>query len=201
MNQHFVQYFTSLFFIAYMAVAFVVPSVRTYKQTGVNPITFGKNDNAHDFIGKWFKLLLGLTPFTIAAKWAGPVMYNYLLPIPYLQQQPVEWAGLLLCLLSFIWTVVAQWQMGTSWRIGIDEAHQTKLVTGGLFAYSRNPIFLGMQLTLAGFFLLLPNAITLLTMVCGCLLVQIQTRLEEEFLQRQHGKTYANYRQHVRRFI
>jgi len=31
--------------------------------------------------------------------------------------------------------------MGLSWRIGIDEKNRSGLVTQGLFALSRNPIF------------------------------------------------------------
>lgn len=201
MDTTFINFFASLFFAAYILMAFVLPSVRTYKRTGVNPITFGRTDNAHNFIGRWFKVILALIPLVIMAAWAGNKIYAYLLPADYLRHPVITWAGLVLCLVSFVWTVVAQWQMGTSWRIGIDEAHRTKLVTIGLFAYSRNPIFLGMQITLAGFFLLLPNAITLLTMIAGCLLVQIQTRLEEEFLQQQHGIIYKQYLQRVNRFI
>ena len=41
-----------------MLVAFVIPTYRTYKQTGINPITFGKNDNAHDYIGFIMNCLL-----------------------------------------------------------------------------------------------------------------------------------------------
>jgi len=43
--------------------------------------------------------------------------------------------------------------MGASWRVGIDD-RPTQLVTGGLFSLSRNPIFSGMLLTLAGFILI-----------------------------------------------
>ena len=91
--------------------------------------------------------------------------------------------------------------MGNSWRIGIDEQNQTNLVTTGLFSISRNPIFFGMQNTLAGFFLLLPNDIMLLVVVCGFMLIKIQARLEEEFLLKQHGEIYAMYKTKVNRFI
>jgi protein-S-isoprenylcysteine O-methyltransferase Ste14 len=40
-----------------------------------------------------------------------------------------------------------------SWRIGIDQSHRTNLVQSGVFSLSRNPIFLGMMLTLFGLFL------------------------------------------------
>lgn len=99
------------------------------------------------------------------------------------------------------WMVVAQAQMGESWRIGIDEEHRTPLVRKGVFDLSRNPIFLGMMLTLAGLFLVIPNAVTLLALVLGAVLIQIQVRLEEEFLSRTHGEEYAEYRREVSRWL
>ncbi len=58
-----------------------------------------------------------------------------------------------------------------------------------------------MMLTLLGLFLVVPNALTLLVLVVGVVLIQIQVRLEEEFLARTHGEEYEQYRQQVRRWI
>jgi len=113
----------------------------------------------------------------------------------------VEMDGNCLLLMSLIWTVVAQAQMGESWRIGIDEQNRTSLVQRGVFGFSRNPIFLGMMLTLLGLFLIIPNALTLLTFVMGVVLIQIQVRLEEKFLAETHGDQYAQYRKRVRRWF
>jgi protein-S-isoprenylcysteine O-methyltransferase Ste14 len=111
------------------------------------------------------------------------------------------WGGVALLLLSLIWTVLAQAQMGESWRIGIDEAHRTPLVTSGVFGWSRNPIFAGMKITLLGLFLIIPNALTLLVFVMGVVLIQIQVRLEEDFLGKTHGEHYEQYRREVRRWM
>ena len=95
----------------------------------------------------------------------------------------------------------AQFQMGQSWRIGIDNEVKTPLVTSGLFAWSRNPIFLAMRVCLAALALLQPNAITLSLLLMGDLVMQFQVRLEEAFLQEQHGDAYAVYRRRVRRWL
>jgi protein-S-isoprenylcysteine O-methyltransferase Ste14 len=58
-----------------------------------------------------------------------------------------------------------------------------------------------MMLTLFGLFLVIPNALTLLTLGLGVVLIQIQVRLEEEFLARTHGEEYILYRRRVRRWI
>ena len=91
--------------------------------------------------------------------------------------------------------------MGVSWRIGIDEEHRTPLVREGVFGVSRNPIFLGMMLTLLGLFLVIPNAVTLHVLGLGVVLIQIRVRLEEEFLSGAHGEAYAEYRRDVRRWL
>jgi len=88
-----------------------------------------------------------------------------------------------------------------SWRSGIDEEQPTTLVQTGLFRYSRNPIFLGMIVTLTGVFLAMPNALSLPFLVLGFVLIQIQVRLEEEFLTKTPGTEYENFRQQVKRWF
>lgn len=53
--------------------------------------------------------------------------------------------------------LVAQAQMGNSWRIGVDPK-LTELVQRGLFRFSRNPIFLSLRITLLGLFLVTTGA-------------------------------------------
>jgi protein-S-isoprenylcysteine O-methyltransferase Ste14 len=103
--------------------------------------------------------------------------------------------------LFLVWTLIAQARMGNSWRIGIDANTKTQLVTQGIFGISRNPIFLGMRVTLLGPFLLLPNAVTLTTFVLGEALMQIQVHLEEEYLRQTHGEAYRKYCRRARRWI
>ena len=196
-----IPFFSIFFFAVYLLVIFVWPTVRTYRQTGINPLTFGTSDSAHDFIGRWFKVLIAAMAATIAVYCSGEESYSYLLPAGFLINEKLQVTGMLLCTFSLGWTAIAQYQMGKSWRIGIDEKHKTELRTAGLFSISRNPIFLGLLLTLLGFFLLLPNGLTLLFLVAGYLLIQIQIRLEEEFLEKQHGASYQSYKQQVRRFL
>ncbi|GEN65983.1 hypothetical protein CRH01_05510 [Chryseobacterium rhizosphaerae] len=104
-------------------------------------------------------------------------------------------------IIAFIWVVTAQVQMKNSWRIGIDSKTKTELITHGLFRFSRNPIFLGMMVSLIGFFLAFPTVIAFIFSLMGCILMQIQIRLEEEYLQKQHGQAYLTYKKRVGRML
>jgi protein-S-isoprenylcysteine O-methyltransferase Ste14 len=130
-----------------------------------------------------------------------PAWHNYFLPIKQLDTSIIKFTGLTLLFISLLWTVIAQVHMKNSWRIGIDTNTKTELVTTGLFSISRNPIFFGMILSLAGLFLTTPNALTAIFLIVGYILIQIQIRLEEEFLTKEHGQAYLNYKQKVRRLI
>ena len=99
-------------------------------------------------------------------------------------------------------TLVAQWAMGRSWRIGVDERERTELVTAGPFALVRNPIFSAMVPAFAGTALLVPNASAVLGVAALVAAVEIQVRLvEEPYLMRTHGARYAGYASKVGRFL
>src|SRR4026208_1072704 len=188
------KYFLPVYLIAYFCAAFFWRSFIVWKRTGVNPIVFKGSDDAHDFIGRIFKLLFGLIVGVVIVYSFWSSVYVYLMPIEWFEYAGLRLTGIVLLLSSLAWTVIAQAQMGESWRIGIDQTHRTSLVQRGVFSRSRNPIFLGMMLTLFGLFLVIPNALTLFTFGLGVVLIQIQVRLEEEFLARRHGEEYTLYR-------
>jgi len=176
-------------------------SYSVWRKSGINPVVFKHSDDAHDFIGKVFKLLFGVVVLVVVLYSVFPIAYQYLLPIPWLDGDWIKVTGVALLIASLIWTIVAQSQMGESWRIGIDNEHKTQLVEAGVFGISRNPIFLGIMVTILGLLLALPNAITLTLLVLAFVLVNIQVRLEEEHLKTMIGDEYVLYSQRVRRWI
>jgi protein-S-isoprenylcysteine O-methyltransferase Ste14 len=199
--EHFLRIYLPLYLPGYLALAFVLPTYKTRKQTGINPITFGSADNAHNYIGFIMKFLIFLLFVTVVCFSSGRNWYKYLVPIDYLQIRGLITAGLVLIHLSLIWIAIAQYQMGTSWRIGIDEDHTTELRTKGIFSISRNPVFLGMMVSVFGIFLILPNALTFFITMMTYFIIQVQIRLEEDFLARQHGEKYEAYKRATKRLI
>ena len=78
----------------------------------------------------------------------------------------------------------------------------TRLVTGGPYAYSRNPIYLGMVLILIGLALRLGSFSPWLVIpVFGWVLVHYFIAKEEARLAEQFGADYEAYRARVRRWL
>ena len=195
------RYFLPIYLVAYVIAAFFWRSYVVWKKTGVNPVVFKDSDSAHDFIGRVFKVLFAVIVVVVVIYAFIPNVYEYLKPIHWFERPWITLTGVVLLLISLAWTILAQAQMGGSWRIGIDAEHKTELVQGGVFRLSRNPIFVGMMVTLLGLFLVIPNVGTLITLVVGIILIGIQVRLEEEYLTQVHGDKYTDYRRSVRRWI
>jgi protein-S-isoprenylcysteine O-methyltransferase Ste14 len=169
--------------------------------TGINPVVFTQADDAHDFIGRVFKLLFMLVALLVVMHTFFPMLNRFTGSIIWVEHTTVKWIGVALLLVSLVWTAIAQYQMGQSWRIGIDREHVSPLVRQGLYNFSRNPIYVGLMATLLGLFLIIPNALTLLVLVVGVILISIQVRLEERYLLESHGTAYTEYQRRVRRWL
>jgi protein-S-isoprenylcysteine O-methyltransferase Ste14 len=110
--------------------------------------------------------------------------------------------GLVIALTGVAFTLAAQRQMGASWRIGVDAGERTNLVTDGLFAYVRNPIFTGMLAVTIGLAGMVPTVVTAIAALCLLAAVQIQVRaVEEPYLITIHHRTYLHYASHAGRFL
>jgi len=95
----------------------------------------------------------------------------------------------------------AQMGMGSSWRIGVSDDQGTDLVTSGLFAFSRNPIYAGMFVTWTGFFLMVPTVPAIVGGLLVVIALEGQVRLVEEPYMRRTHDGYANYERRVGRFF
>ena len=172
-----------------------------WKRTGINPLTFSKTDDAHGYNGKIFKIISVVELLIVGLHAFKAVWYKYLLPFWYLEDPIAVKVGWGLLIFSLIWIWIAQNHMSKSWRIGIDEVNKSELVTNGLFAISRNPVFLGIMIANIGLFLIIPNAFTLLIICLSNLTINTQIRLEEEFLTKEFGNQYKDYLKKARRWI
>ncbi|MGZ5303429.1 MAG: methyltransferase family protein, partial [Bacteroidia bacterium] len=150
----FIKLLLPICFIIYFGLAFVAKSLLVAKRTRKNPLVLPKDDSAYGLIGRYFEFtLIAMFLYVLIFSFVNELHINYL-DINILNSYNFKYAGISLLLFSLGWTILAQYHMRDSWRIGIDNETKTELITSGLFGYSRNPIFFGMVLSLLGLFLL-----------------------------------------------
>ncbi len=183
--------------LAYLLVALAWPTWRTWRRAGVFPVVFHREaETAQRVLGGLLGLLLfGLALWSLLVVWVEPGRLG-IWPLGA-GWQAIGW---LLFFGGLAVSLVSQAQMGASWRVGIDD-RPTSLVTGGLFAVSRNPIFFGMFLSFLGVVLITPAPWTVTGFAVAAPLISLQVRLEERNLLRIHGQAYLAYAARVGRFL
>jgi protein-S-isoprenylcysteine O-methyltransferase Ste14 len=201
MNDAVLKYFLLLYFLLYYGVLFLLNSYLVYMRTGKNPYVLGKSKGAISFTERSIKAAGMVIPIILLIYIFSNDVYQWFIPIQYLEKILFDYIGAILMILGFIICLAAQYNMRTSWRIGIELNTEIKLVTEGIFRYSRNPFFLGTFLSYVGFFLILPNILSFAVGTVYYLLIQIQVRFEEENLVNTLGKPYKKYLGEVRRWM
>lgn len=139
-------------------------------------------------------VLTSIAPVSTLLGWPGGALFA--------TADRLHWTGAWMALAGVTGALAAQLTMGRSWRIGVDEAETTELVTSGLFARVRNPIFTFMCLTALGTAMLVPNAWASAGVLLSVLGIELQVRfVEEPHLRRVHGAEYARYAALAGRFV
>jgi protein-S-isoprenylcysteine O-methyltransferase Ste14 len=132
----------------------------------------------------------------------GCTMAGLAAPISLFDRAAIQVLGLLLACFGIALAVWAEFEMGDSWRVGVDPSETTPLVRRGLFGYIRNPIYTGMLLFALGLLCLVPSLLTATAGLVFVLGIQLQVRgVEEPYLARKHGDTYWRYARTAGRFL
>jgi protein-S-isoprenylcysteine O-methyltransferase Ste14 len=177
-----------------LMIGMVLARVLIMSRKGVEAMHFGKIDKTDYFIPP-FALFYFYLIFAAAFGWPAPSAAELF------DSNAVRWVGVALCLAGLIllaWSLVS---FGQSFRVGIDTERPDKLITAGIFAFSRNPIYVGFALILLGQFLIFSTWLLLACLVAGYWLFHRQVLREEEFLSRHYGRDFEEYCKRVRRYV
>ncbi|MBC8073100.1 MAG: isoprenylcysteine carboxylmethyltransferase family protein [Deltaproteobacteria bacterium] len=110
--------------------------------------------------------------------------------------------GVFLVVLGTVGTFAAQVTMRDSWRIGVDPAARTALVTDGSFRWVRNPIFTMMIVASIGLALICPTPLLLVLPAVLVAALEVQVRVvEEPYLRAVHGERYLQWAARTGRFV
>lgn len=106
----------------------------------------------------------------------------------------IQYFGLLVGLSGVAVTVISQFQMGDSWRIGVDQKETTHLITHGLYSRSRNPIYFGLLLFWIGLSITFTHTLIWLSaIICWACIELIVREIEEPYLEKKHGEDFIRY--------
>lgn len=176
------------------AIAMVLTRVFLMKRHGITAMKFGAIDKK-DFLIPPFAFLYF---YLICAATCGlPSVAGREL----FRSSSAGWQGIFFCctgLSILLWSLIS---FGASFRIGIDMDRPDRLITTGVFAHSRNPIYVAFALILAGEFLVFPYWPLLIYLIAGIGLFHRQVVLEEKFLTGHYGQQYLDYSRRVRRYF
>ena len=164
------------------------------KSKGIKAMHFGEIDKK-DFLIPPLALLYFYIVF--AAAFDLPAVSKQ----EFFHSGAVSWLGVLLCLAGLTLLFLSLVSFGKSFRVGIDSDRPDKLITTGVFAFSRNPIYVAFAFVLLGQFLVFSNWILLVYLVAATALFHRQVLREEEFLKKQYGRQYSEYCDRVRRYL
>lgn len=111
------------------------------------------------------------------------------------------WFGGGLGCLGLLGGLMCMRSLGDAFRLGAVAQRPDKLVTTGVYAWSRNPFFCALFVWYVGMFFLLPCAGMGLVCLVFFLLVHMQTLQEEQILRHSCGAAYTDYCRNVSRYI
>lgn len=180
----------TLEFLVFFALAFGLRSYLQWRATGTTGFVGVRRGASvlERLTGAALGLTLALGP---VAPWLGEPLW-----------QRGHGLGALLALVGIGLVLVAQLQMGRSWRIGVNDSERTELITTGAFALVRNPIFSAMLLVSLGLALAAPTALALALPPVLWLALELQVRrVEEPYLLRTHGAPYLDWACRTGRFL
>jgi len=194
--------FLPVYFVTFILVGGPLSARAFKKKYGFDPLAMGEEDPVMAFGERVRDAIFGAILLITFTNAVVPAVQDYLGPIEYLEVPALRWAGVALMVGCLILVRAGQLQLKSSWRYGIDRANPPdELITTGLFARSRNPIYLGMLSVSVAFFLVMPNAVSLAVACTAFVLLQMRIRIEEDFMREVYGERYDAYCARTRRWL
>lgn len=128
-------------------------------------------------------------------------LFFFLLPdfnfIPF----PYNFAGIIISFAGFV-LMGKTHDLFKKYNTPISITKSTYLITEGPFAYSRNPMYLGMFLFLLGISICFMNLFSILSAIAFLITINfIYVRDEEKLMQESFGIDYISYKNRVRKWI
>jgi protein-S-isoprenylcysteine O-methyltransferase Ste14 len=176
-----------------LLLAMVLTRVLLLKRQRISAMKFGVIDKTDFLIPPFTFFFMSCSPRLSIGRTSARASFSF-------PSRP-HWIGVMFCfagLAALLWSLVS---FGRSFRVGIDTDRPDALIVDGIFAFSRNPIYVAFAIILLGEFLIFANWISLIYLVAAVLLMHRQVLREEAYLKTHYGPAYEQYRHRVRRYL
>ncbi len=193
--------FVTTLFLLYL-VLWEIKRRRQIKATGTDPRVLGVSDSpVQKFFSAMTIILTVYIALIIIAHGTGVQWHSLFTRFPVLDGTVYDILGFAMGLGGLSLCCIAQNTMKNSWRVGIDEQAKTDLVKTGVYRYIRNPTYTGLFILNIGVWLIWPTWTITLFALSFFLVMEMQVRFEEEFLEKMHGNEYIDYFKSTKRYI
>ncbi len=176
------------FYAAYFTKMFL------QKRNGVKTNQMGKGDKPKKVLA--IETIMKIATYSVVAAEVFSVIFDFAV-----WRSSYAWIGIGVAAVGVLIFVIAMITMRDSWRAGIPAEDKTELVTTGIYRVSRNPAFLGFDLTYIGLLLSFFNYIHLLFVVFAVIMLHLQILQEEKFLTATFGESYVEYKKRTGRYF
>ncbi|SHM53429.1 Protein-S-isoprenylcysteine O-methyltransferase Ste14 [Anaerosporobacter mobilis DSM 15930] len=129
------------------------------------------------------------------------IIVSIYLNTTFISNRIVRYLGILLIGIGTGVFIVAMITMRDSWRAGIPQGEKLQIVTKGIYRVSRNPAFLGFDLTYIGATIAFGNVALLLFSMVAIIMMHLQILEEEKYMETTFGGEYLTYKNRVGRYL
>ncbi len=136
---------------------------------------------------------------TLARSGAVPALPDFAVREP--AYVALRWVAAIVGVISLAATIKCWARMGSDWRMDVGLERKTDLITDGLFARIRHPIYAFSILLMLCSAAIVPTAPMLAIALVHVVLMNIKARNEERHLLAVHGDAYAQYLRRTGRFV
>ena len=200
---NFFDYF-QLATVAIVIMVFASRAVYLRLSRNINPIVIGSGQKGILLVVELLAvvgLVLWIIEVLLYALHSGFRLFPSVFDSRLVNSISAQSVGVALVSLGLVLFALAFVSFGDSWRVGIDQGKPGALVTGGIFAWSRNPIYVFLDLWFIGAFLINGTLIFLIFAAPAIVFLHWQILQEERFLLRLYGAPYQDYCAKTQRYL
>ena len=126
---------------------------------------------------------------------------NWFWKISSLDYDFVKIIAIIIMCFAFLLNILFTMSVAKAVDVGVKKGEKPKLVTTGIYRYTRHPGWLALDLVMLGTFLIIPSILTLIFLFYTIVVMHGKSLEEEKTLTKIYGREYEKYRKNVGRFL